>query len=1246
MKSIFAVLAALITGFFLLSEAHALPPDLAPPPAAFGDAERDGTLLVTDDVREADFGGGLRLPVRWVYRSNYQGVSFFGWEGFSLTMLEARAVKKTDVLYEATFLCGKVIYFNKKLIGGTWQWKSNDEEWTGVEDGVKFTVTRWDGWQLEYQGGRITKLVTEDNRTLLWSYDSVNPYMAVSVKESGDDPLVTVGLSADPLIMQGSSSLRGAHTLTVNGDVYTFTYAGGTLRDIEFPDGRKTQWRFEDNGTSASGGPDKRLTLTQENGWWRSWVFGSLYRKLRTDDVWNYTITGGGAAADGVVYDRPTMLRTRIATGEIEKVEYEAANSLTISTDALGNITKSYRYKTSGKLYDKIYKIERKRSGESSFATIWRGTYDSATGDLIRSYDAGDNETGYVFERFTGANPAAPPWKVTTTDPLGRVSVVERNEEGDIVKTTSPAGVVRHLEWDSRHRLTRIKNAANEVLLRYVYGDKDQVLERCDALGNKTEYEYTVHLGAALLAKVTTPEGRVTEWTRDTKGRATKIESPSGVEWDYTYVDDWDVVEKITDPLNQETEFEYDTRLNEIKVTDALNNETETEYDDLDLPKEVTDALNQVTKLEWNANGDMKKLTDPRNKDYDLAWASAGKRKELQWPDTVKQTVAFDSEGKVTTFQPRGTDATITNGWNAAKEVTGQGWVNGSQSGTSSLTRNSVGQINGASTTAQTLTVSGTFAYNGEGRLGSASQTVGSVTRSAGLTYDLNGAIKTITYPAGYVVEYVRNGDGQVTAIKSGTTTIASYGYDTAGRLSTRTLSSGVVTTYSYDRMDRLEQIMVASGSAALWAQRYGYNAAGERIYTLKGSTGTVGDAYWLDATSQLVGVKYGATGANGSYSSASSPAGVGTWQYDAAGNRTAQIVSGGTTSYTGNDINQYATVNTGTLTYTGRGDLATQDHWEYTYDAFGNLIQAHNANMNVLAKYWRDAFGHRAVKDVDGSKTVYFNLGTSQLEAYDVTTATASSTIYEPGIDRPLAEVSNIGTLTFYHQDWLGSVAMLSDASGAKVQTYAYDAWGKPSGSDSSGTSIADASVASRFLFTAREFDRETALYHYRARAYSSELGRFIQSDPIDFSGEDYNLLRYVANDPLNYVDPTGEFAFVIPIIVTAPEWGPIAGGAAISGLAALGAWELWEACIKSAESDVPGVPTEDDGYVPPKKPPGSKDGKVPNPNGSGRGYPDKKGDVWVPTGPGQDAHGGPHWDVQSPGGGHRNVYPGGRMR
>lgn len=52
----------------------------------------------------------------------------------------------------------------------------------------------------------------------------------------------------------------------------------------------------------------------------------------------------------------------------------------------------------------------------------------------------------------------------------------------------------------------------------------------------------------------------------------------------------------------------------------------------------------------------------------------------------------------------------------------------------------------------------------------------------------------------------------------------------------------------------------------------------------------------------------------------------------------------------------------------------------------------------------------------------------------------------------------------------------------------------------------------------------------------------------------------------------------------------------------------------------------------------------KIKNPNGPGYGWPDKKGNVWVPTGP--EGHGCPHWDVEKPNGDYENVVPGGRIR
>ena len=113
------------------------------------------------------------------------------------------------------------------------------------------------------------------------------------------------------------------------------------------------------------------------------------------------------------------------------------------------------------------------------------------------------------------------------------------------------------------------------------------------------------------------------------------------------------------------------------------------------------------------------------------------------------------------------------------------------------------------------------------------------------------------------------------------------------------------------------------------------------------------------------------------------------------------------------------------------------------------------------------------------------------------------------------------------------------------------------------------------------------------------------------------------------------------IPAIITGTD---LAIGA---GLGALG-YGLDRMFAKPPENayepdgpKAPGRPSEADGFKPPK----GGDNWVPNPNpgkgGSSWGWQDSKGDVWCPTGQGGNAHSGPHWDVQTPGGDYRNVKP-----
>ncbi|MDR0407877.1 MAG: RHS repeat-associated core domain-containing protein [Campylobacteraceae bacterium] len=64
--------------------------------------------------------------------------------------------------------------------------------------------------------------------------------------------------------------------------------------------------------------------------------------------------------------------------------------------------------------------------------------------------------------------------------------------------------------------------------------------------------------------------------------------------------------------------------------------------------------------------------------------------------------------------------------------------------------------------------------------------------------------------------------------------------------------------------------------------------------------------------------------------------------------------------------------------------------------------------------------------------------------------------------------------------------------------------------------------------------YDHDTKLTKFGYRDYDSQTGRWMSKDPIDFDGGDSNLYGYVLGDPINFVDPTGEFAW-IPIIIGA---------------------------------------------------------------------------------------------------------------
>ncbi len=141
-----------------------------------------------------------------------------------------------------------------------------------------------------------------------------------------------------------------------------------------------------------------------------------------------------------------------------------------------------------------------------------------------------------------------------------------------------------------------------------------------------------------------------------------------------------------------------------------------------------------------------------------------------------------------------------------------------------------------------------------------------------------------------------------------------------------------------------------------------------------------------------------------------------------------------------------------------------------------------------------------------DGDQVIAEYVGTTLVRKF----------IYGPGIDEPIIMIAVSGeteTPYYYHFDGLGSVIALSDSNGDLVEIYSYDVFGDPN---------RISSVSNPHLFTGRRYDSETDLYFYRARYYNPAIGRFMQTDPIDYE-DGLNVYTYVQNNPVRWADPYG---------------------------------------------------------------------------------------------------------------------------
>lgn len=269
------------------------------------------------------------------------------------------------------------------------------------------------------------------------------------------------------------------------------------------------------------------------------------------------------------------------------------------------------------------------------------------------------------------------------------------------------------------------------------------------------------------------------------------------------------------------------------------------------------------------------------------------------------------------------------------------------------------------------------------------------------------------------------------------------------------------------------------------------------------------------------------------------------TYSYDRFGNRTGVVVTNAQGSNAPADGIQALTydsqtnrINSSGFTYDPAGNqLQNNNGQSFVYDAAGRLAQVKNqAGTITLATYTYGATNQRLITQTGNEsstdKTYYIWHGNSVIAEYvEQTSATmpkwSRNFIYLGARLLATESPDTSGEIVHYHHpDRLGTKLITNN-----VDTTTQQQTTLPFGTvlDSETTS-GIANITNR-RFTSYDRSSTTGLDYAVNRFYDPRQGRFTQVDPLGMAAasladpQTLNMYSYVGNDPVNRVDPDGQF-------------------------------------------------------------------------------------------------------------------------
>ncbi|MCC6262136.1 MAG: hypothetical protein IT169_01050 [Bryobacterales bacterium] len=622
------------------------------------------------------------------------------------------------------------------------------------------------------------------------------------------------------------------------------------------------------------------------------------------------------------------------------------------------------------------------------------------------------------------------------------------------------------------------------------------------------------------VARVIAPDGAETVTGYD--GAIVTVTDPAGAKRQTTPDALGRIVEVVEAPGAQGylTNYAYDARGNLQQVTQGSQTRTFA-YDTLGRLVSATnpesgktcygEMVSGLCQARYDGNGNLLKKTDARG---------------------VVTTMGYDALNRATSKSFSNGDSAVSFVYDANQAIAGVSTEN-----------RPVGRLVSVSNAAGATV----YRWDGMGRpLASRQTPAGSVPYVFEYAHKPAG-LASMTYPSGRRVEWSYDEAGRthsVTGLKAGNATnyLTGATYAPHGGLAEFQFGGVKIEQICYNNRMQPVGIRVGANPTAgcagaggdLLHLTLGYGAANNngnvRTQVIQAPGGNFAQTYNYDPLNRLCSVReVQATTPWGPHACGDMQGLFGgeawrqTFGFDQFGNQWVAQHLGASMPYSGLRPTQQSNINAANnrlaevanqIAFDAAGYQTRHGGWTLVHDAEGRIKTA-TPSSGSAASYEYDGEGRRVKKTVGSTSTWFVYNAMGELAAEYLASAP-----------------SGAAATHYVTTDHLGSTRLVTDAAGNVVSRHDYLPFGEEIPAGMGGRTAAMGYVANAALtqrFTGKERDAETGLDFFLARYMSSVQGRFTSpdkpfADQTPFDPQSWNLYSYTRNNPLKYIDRTGE--------------------------------------------------------------------------------------------------------------------------